>query len=451
MDRENVPSLRATLTHQRDLATADREEPRRIAPGPGFRGRCHIRGHHVMVRVQPAQSTRRSPGLRNWRRHPTISGVKTILSGIALHAVLCTSFVHAQTSVVDLERQFDDKLTKATAAAEGAMSFERYRELVGEFAKSLEAYLAGAADADDATHGRTILVQLYLETGAPDKAKSALQAVVPAKAPMLDLLIAAALTSAVGLEAKRDAWIDAALAKEAPFRARMEAGLLLMTQLHEPARAIALFERELEAAKDDATRAEVLWHSAVAIREREDRGEGDYEKALSRLAKTYPQTPYGAIAADRLRAMAFEVGADFVPLAGTTLEGEQTSLAALRGQVVLVYAWRSDVPMCTRELPIVNDLVAQFGEQGFTVLGMNLDDDKKAATAAVREHGITWPSLFDGEGFDSPHALRTNTEQVPHMYLVDRAGKVAALRLTFFGEEEVKHAQTAIRRCLASK
>ena len=75
----------------------------------------------------------------------------------------------------------------------------------------------------------------------------------------------------------------------------------------------------------------------------------------------------------------------------------------------------------------------------------------KAATAAVREHGITWPSLFDGEGFDSPHALRTNTEQVPHMYLVDRAGKVAALRLTFFGEEEVKHAQAAIKRCLGKQ
>ena len=116
---------------------------------------------------------------------------------------------------------------------------------------------------------------------------------------------------------------------------------------------------------------------------------------------------------------------------GTVMDGTKLDWESYRGKVVLVDFWASWCGPCRAEIPnIVRNLNA-YGDKGFAVLGVCVDEDRAAAEEYIKQSGMSWPSLLGtkpGEtGFDHPVAVRYGLTGIPLAILVDREGKVVSL------------------------
>jgi thiol-disulfide isomerase/thioredoxin len=130
------------------------------------------------------------------------------------------------------------------------------------------------------------------------------------------------------------------------------------------------------------------------------------------------------------------VGKPAPPVAGTDVDGKPASLADLKGKVVLVDFWATWCPPCVASIPALNALADKYQDQGFAILGINVDamhedvKDEKAALQVVRrflvKHRVTWLNLLNGQGV-SDFATAYGVEQIPASFLVGRDGKVVAL------------------------
>ena len=60
-----------------------------------------------------------------------------------------------------------------------------------------------------------------------------------------------------------------------------------------------------------------------------------------------------------------------------SLDGHSVSLGSYKGKVVLVNFWATWCEPCKAEIPGLIDFQRQYGEKGFTILGVAMDDEGK--------------------------------------------------------------------------
>ena len=106
-----------------------------------------------------------------------------------------------------------------------------------------------------------------------------------------------------------------------------------------------------------------------------------------------------------------------------TLDGDDTSLADYRGQVVLLNVWATWCDPCVRELPELVRLHEQLAGKGFTVIGLNTDVRSKlsAVRAMVVRNRLPFPVWLD---FESRSQVAFELRGYPTTFLIDRQGKV---------------------------
>jgi cytochrome c biogenesis protein CcmG, thiol:disulfide interchange protein DsbE len=110
----------------------------------------------------------------------------------------------------------------------------------------------------------------------------------------------------------------------------------------------------------------------------------------------------------------------------SVLDGSGTGeIADYRGKWVLVNFWASWCEPCRAEAPALEAFQRRHS-QGFTVLGINLDDNTDDAIAFVRRHGLTYPQLRDGDGDERRDAY--GMTGFPESFLVDPQGNLALIR-----------------------
>jgi cytochrome c biogenesis protein CcmG, thiol:disulfide interchange protein DsbE len=108
------------------------------------------------------------------------------------------------------------------------------------------------------------------------------------------------------------------------------------------------------------------------------------------------------------------------------LGGEGTgSLADHKGKVVVLNVWASWCPPCRSEMPLLQRTHERIASKGGLVLGLDSQDASEDALRFLREKRIEFPSLRDRDG-EYADALGTN--QLPETFLIDREGRIAALR-----------------------
>jgi len=112
-----------------------------------------------------------------------------------------------------------------------------------------------------------------------------------------------------------------------------------------------------------------------------------------------------------------------LPLLGGEGTGE---IADYRGEWVLVNFWASWCEPCRDEAPDLQRFHSEHSAQGFTVLGINLDDASGDAQAFVEEFGLTYPQLRDGDGRERRDAY--GMTGFPESFLVDPEGSIALIR-----------------------
>jgi cytochrome c biogenesis protein CcmG, thiol:disulfide interchange protein DsbE len=105
--------------------------------------------------------------------------------------------------------------------------------------------------------------------------------------------------------------------------------------------------------------------------------------------------------------------------------GGSGDIADYRGRWVLVNFWASWCPPCREEAPTLERFYRQHRSDGFLVLGIDQRDLSSDGERFVREHGLSYPQLRDGEG---ERANDFGMTGLPENFLVDPSGKVALIR-----------------------
>lgn len=316
-------------------------------------------------------------------------------------------------------------------------------------AKELESFLQHEAKGDDIFNARLMLVETYLNLGARDQAKTALTALDTKQTPALALIAGAQLADALGLGEQRQAWVDAAIEKPAPFADRMALGMHLLTAMREIEKGEKVFADAFATAKDDEERAKVRWYQVAALGEREDRDDGAYYGALEAMAKEFPDTEYGGIARDRVAAAEHEVGKPPVPLRLTTTDGKTLQLSDFKGKVLILDFWASWSGPVDAVETFLLELHRKYADRGLQIVGVSLDDSRTEFDAFVKRKKLSWPQVFDGRGHMSAAALRYNVEIPPNLMVIDRQGLIAGHNLLPIGEAALASIETTVKDALA--
>lgn len=124
---------------------------------------------------------------------------------------------------------------------------------------------------------------------------------------------------------------------------------------------------------------------------------------------------------------------------------EVLSLSHFKGQVVLLDFWASWCSPCAQSFPWLESLQQKYQEQGFTVLGVCVDKDRKKADAFLARHKVSFPVVFDPKG---QAAAAYALPGMPSSYIVDRAG-VLRRSHTGFRPEECAELEAFVRGLLA--
>lgn len=104
-----------------------------------------------------------------------------------------------------------------------------------------------------------------------------------------------------------------------------------------------------------------------------------------------------------------------------TADGKNLRLAEQRGRVVLVNFWATWCAPCRQEMPLLNQLYQKYQGSGFTLLGVNVDEDSRNAINLATKLGVSFPVLLDA---DKAVSKRYDLSSMPSTLLIDRDGKV---------------------------
>jgi thiol-disulfide isomerase/thioredoxin len=141
----------------------------------------------------------------------------------------------------------------------------------------------------------------------------------------------------------------------------------------------------------------------------------------------YRQTTLAAESAERLMALEQtypDIGRAAPDIAGVDLEGNDLQLADFRGRVVVIVFWASWCGPCMERVPEENQLAADFPKESFTLVGVNGDRTREAASDAVRAHNIQFASWWDDPAARASIVARYGVTQWPTTYVLDARGVV---------------------------
>ena len=104
--------------------------------------------------------------------------------------------------------------------------------------------------------------------------------------------------------------------------------------------------------------------------------------------------------------------------------GKNLRLSEYRGQVVLINFWASWCGPCRQEMPLLDDLHTRYEKLGFSVFGVNIDDDSRKADKVLRAIPVNFPILYDS---GNEISKMFDVDAMPTTILVDRDGNMRFL------------------------
>jgi thiol-disulfide isomerase/thioredoxin len=132
--------------------------------------------------------------------------------------------------------------------------------------------------------------------------------------------------------------------------------------------------------------------------------------SLSFAGPAFPRSARGA-AAEPPPAAAFDL-----PTSTGTVK-----LDDLRGKVVLVDFWASWCGPCRQSFPWLSAMSERYGKNGFVVVAINLDKDREAADAFLREFTPPFTVAFDPAG---KSAEAFDVKAMPSSFLINHTGRL---------------------------
>jgi cytochrome c biogenesis protein CcmG/thiol:disulfide interchange protein DsbE len=101
------------------------------------------------------------------------------------------------------------------------------------------------------------------------------------------------------------------------------------------------------------------------------------------------------------------------------------TLASLRGKVVVLNVFAGWCTSCIGEAPVLEQTQKMLLRHGGTVLGVTYLDDSSDAQRFVRQYHLSYPVIRD---VNSKLVPSLGTTGVPETFVIDRQGRIVALR-----------------------
>lgn len=119
-------------------------------------------------------------------------------------------------------------------------------------------------------------------------------------------------------------------------------------------------------------------------------------------------------------------------------------LESLKGKVVYLDFWASWCEPCKKSFPWMHAIKQSYADQGFEILAVNLDKDRKLADEFLKEMEVNFQVAFDESGAS---AAEYKLRGMPSSYLIGRDGKVYASHIGF-RDKDKEQLEQAIKNLL---
>lgn len=110
--------------------------------------------------------------------------------------------------------------------------------------------------------------------------------------------------------------------------------------------------------------------------------------------------------------------------------GNAVKLDSFRGKHVFLDFWASWCVPCRAENPYLVNALKTYGKKNFAIIGISLDEDKKAWVDAIKADGLNWTHVSDlKKKYDNDVSVNYDVYSIPANFLLDPSGKIIAKNL----------------------
>ena len=100
-------------------------------------------------------------------------------------------------------------------------------------------------------------------------------------------------------------------------------------------------------------------------------------------------------------------------------QGNAVSLKDFHGEVVMINFWASWCIPCRHEMPFLEKLYQRYKDLGFTIIGVNVEEDPQMAHTMLKKIPVSFPILFDQQNNVSK---LYQVSGMPTTILIDKSG-----------------------------
>ena len=110
------------------------------------------------------------------------------------------------------------------------------------------------------------------------------------------------------------------------------------------------------------------------------------------------------------------------------IDNTQVNLEDYRGKVVLVDFWASWCTPCIRSFPWMDEMVEKYGEKGFVVIAINMDQESILATKFLQRYPNKLTIAFDPQGVV---AEQYEIMGLPNSFILNKKGEIVYKHIGF--------------------
>jgi thiol-disulfide isomerase/thioredoxin len=183
-------------------------------------------------------------------------------------------------------------------------------------------------------------------------------------------------------------------------------------------------------SRENAPEQEVIQTGMMLAQFAQQNGQKDVMEKVKEIfeqrAAANPNSSYAQVT-QALAGMVNKPGIGDTPeLSGTTVDGKEISLEDYRGKVVLLDFWATWCPPCVEGLPEIKAVYEKYGDKGFEIIGISLDQSIDPLKTFIEEENLDWINLYDADQTASL-ADQFSVSSIPSLFLLNQEGEIVAL------------------------